>query len=104
MNVKLERIEAFDEQRITHRVTLTVDGETRTFSVHAEPARAIRGMSAVSFSTDDLLTELLRFEPGALHMLYTAVGQHRRGRSPALPITLVESSVPPLGAPTEASG
>ena len=91
MKVQLDRIASADLRRtaelrrgevVAHEVTLTVnDGPAQLFSVFVR-ANVLPGLDASIVNGDELLEELLRFEPEALNKLLSIVGRYRRGRSP----------------------
>lgn len=96
MNVVLESIASADERAIgeldvnevvEHRVELRINGEPRSFTVFLR-ANILDDVDASIVFGDELLEELLRFNPAALNTLYSAVGRRRRGKEVALPLTL----------------
>ncbi len=75
---------------VSHEIELEVDNRSQRFSVYLQ-AGALHDIDASVVYGDELLEELLRFEPAGLSRLCRAVAQHRRGESPTLPLTLVEA-------------
>lgn len=98
MKVQLDRIEAADARNtaelsrgevVTQQVTLTInDGPPRQFVVSLQ-ANVLPGFDASLLNGDELLEELLRFEPEALNKLLSTVGRYRRGQPPELPVLLL---------------
>ncbi len=75
---------------VTHEVELEVDGRPRTFTVYLK-ADVLPDVDASVVYGDELLEELLRFEPAGLSRLYRAVARCRRGERLALPLVLVDA-------------
>jgi hypothetical protein len=103
MTIQLVRIDSSDRrvsaelqagEVVTHEVVVSIDGRSRTFRVYVK-AKVLPAFDAVVVYGDELLEELLRFEPAALNALYQAVGKYRRGTSVSLPLILVDSGDAP---------
>jgi len=98
MKIQLESIRSHDKRAVDqlargevveHEVEVTVDGHRRTFVVYFK-ANVLPSFDAGLLYGDELLEELLRFEPEALSTLYSAVGKHQRGVLASLPLLLVD--------------
>lgn len=99
MKIRLEHITPDDARTtaqlepgeiVVHEVELDVDGRPRTFTVYLK-ANVLPDLDASLVYGDELLEELLRFEPAGLSRLYRAVAKRRRGELLALPLVLVEA-------------
>ncbi len=98
MKIRLRQITP-DDERVTadlqpgeivaHEVDLDVDGRPRGFIVYLK-ADVFPDVDASVVYGDELLEELLRFEPAGLSRLYRAVARRRRGELLLLPLVLVE--------------
>jgi hypothetical protein len=98
MQIVLEEIRSNDQRTVnevargevlTQTVLLSINGRPREFtvSVHANP---LPSFDASVVAGDELLEELLRFEPAVLNRLCSLVGKYRRGVSPSLPTLLLD--------------
>jgi hypothetical protein len=110
MEIKLLKIASDDSRLISklqkdeiveHKVQLSINSLPRTFTVFLR-ANVLPQFDASVLYGDELLEELLRFEPAALSTIYKFVGQFRRGHLPLLPHLLVQSS-PELRRPATAA-
>ncbi len=99
MRIRLEHITPDDERAtaqlepgeiVEHQVELDIDGRPRSFTVYLR-ANVLPDLDASVVYGDELLEELLRFEPAGLSRLYSAVAKHRRGEPSSLPLVLVEA-------------
>ena len=85
-------VELSTGEEVAHRVTVVVEEcAPRTFSVFVK-AHVLSGIDASLVYGDALLEELLRFEPAALHQLYSLVGRFRRGLPLSLPVVLADAT------------
>lgn len=100
MTIRLEHIDSSDHRTtdqlhsgevVDHQVIVSFDGRPRTFSVYLK-ANVLPGFDASLIHGDELLEEVLRFEPAALSVLYNAVGNYRRRIPVELPMVLVAST------------
>ncbi len=98
MRIRLKRITPDDERTtaqlepgeiVAHEVKLDIDGRPRTFTVYLE-ADILPDLDTSIVYGDELLEELLRFEPAGSSRLYRAVAKLRRGELLTLPLVLVE--------------
>jgi hypothetical protein len=96
MNVVLESITSADGRDVSeldvgevveHEVELRINGAPRSFTVFLH-ANILEDVDASIVYGDELLEELLRFEPVAVNKLYSAVGRTRRGKVVVLPLVL----------------
>jgi hypothetical protein len=99
MQIVLEGIHSNDQRTVnevargevlTQTVVLSVDGRPREFTVSVS-ANPLPKFDASIVAGDELLEELLRFEPAALNRLCSLVGKYRRGVPPSLPMLLLDS-------------
>ena len=99
MKVVLRQITPDDERAtaqlatgeiVSHEVELDIDGRPRTFSVYLK-ADVLPDIDASVVYGDELLEELLRFEPAGLSRLCRAVAKRRRGEPVVLPFVIVEA-------------
>ncbi len=107
MEIVLKSIESDDARRtaelaqdgvLEHRIVLTIDGRSRDFTVFLR-ANVLAGLDASLIYGDQLLEELLRYEPRALNKLYSTVGKHRRGASVSLPVVVLGHEAGSTGIP-----
>lgn len=75
---------------VEHEVELDVDGQPRSFTVYLR-ANVLPDLDGSVVYGDELVEELLRFEPAGLSRLYRAVAKRRRGERLSLPLVLVEA-------------
>ncbi len=103
MKIRLQHITPADQRAtpqlatgeiVENEVELDADGQSRTFTVYLK-ADVLPDVDASIVYGEDLLEELLRFEPAALSKLYRAVAKRRRGEVLALPLVLVEEEPEP---------
>jgi hypothetical protein len=99
MQLVLERIHSDDQRTVaeippgevvTQAVAIRVDGKLREFTVFLR-ANVLSNLDASVVYGDELIEELLRFDPATLNTLYGLVGKYRRGVRPDLPAMLLDS-------------
>jgi hypothetical protein len=99
MRIRLKQITPDDERTtaqlepgeiVEHAVELDIDGRLCTFTVFLR-ANVLADLDASVVYGDELLEELLRFEPAGLGRLYRVVAKRRRGDLLDLPLVLVEA-------------
>ena len=111
MKVVLESIQSDDARRtaelargeiLEHRIALNIDGSLRDFTVFLR-ANVLADLDASLVYGDELLEELLRFEPRALNRLYSTVGKHTRGIEISLPAVVLDQTTGSTGLPANPS-
>ncbi len=100
MQLVLERIHSDDQRTLAElargevvkqAVAIRVDGHLREFTVCVR-TNVLSNFDASVVYGDELLEELLRFDPATLNTLYGLVGKYRRGVRPDLPKLLLDSN------------
>ena len=107
MKIVLESIQSDDargtaeltqDEVLQYRIMLNIDGKSREFRVFFR-TNVLSGLNANLVYGDELIEELLRFEPGALNTLYSTLGKHRRGKLVSLPLVVLDQSSNTTGVP-----
>lgn len=98
MKIRLEQIDSKDRRTtaefargeiIEHDVLLSINGRSRAFKVYLK-ANVLPAFDASLVYGDELVEELLRFQPAALSTLCSLVGQFRRRKDLNLPVILLD--------------
>ena len=102
MKVVLERIGSADARAtselatgevVEHRLDVLIDGHNRrAFTVFLK-ANVLPGLDASIVYGDELLEELLRFEPASLNSIYSLVGKFRRNGEVDLPAIILDETI-----------